>query len=56
MSQQRLGAANEARAAATQQLIGGIGSIAGAAAGTYGGMLEAQGGGGALMRALTGAE
>jgi hypothetical protein len=54
MSQQRLGAANEARAAATQQLIGGIGSIAGAAAGTYGGMLEAQGDGSPLMQSLFG--
>ena len=29
MSQQRVGAANEARAAATSQLVGGIGNIAG---------------------------
>ena len=33
MSQQRLAAANEARQQATQQLIGGVGQIAGAAAG-----------------------
>lgn len=33
MSQQRLGAANAARAQATQSLVGGIGSIAGAAVG-----------------------
>lgn len=33
MSQQRLAAANQARQQATQQLVGGIGSIAGAAAG-----------------------
>lgn len=43
MAQQRLGAANEARAAATQQLIGGIGSVAGAGLAAYGATLEAQG-------------
>lgn len=38
MSQQRLAAANEARQQATQQLVGGIGNIAGAAVGTMANM------------------
>lgn len=45
MSQQRLGAAKQARAAATQSIIGGIGAIGGAVAGS--GMLGGGGGGGA---------
>ena len=55
MSQQRLGAANEARAAATQQLIGGIGSVAGAAAGGIGGMMQAQGNLSPFMQGMLGA-
>jgi len=42
MSQNRLGAANAARDAATQSIIGGVGSIAGAAASAAsGGMMDA---------------
>jgi len=37
MAQGRLGAANQARQQATEQLIGGVGQIAGAAAGAFGG-------------------
>jgi len=37
MSQSRLAAANQARQQATEQLIGGVGQIAGAAAGAFGG-------------------
>jgi len=44
MSQQRLGAAKQARAAATQSLIGGIGAIGGAVAGG----LENKAGGGSF--------
>ena len=45
MSQQRLGAAKQARAAATQSIIGGIGAIGGAVAGS--GMFGGGGAGGA---------
>lgn len=55
MSQQRVAAANEARAQATQQLIGGIGSVAGAAAGGIGGMMEAQGNLSPFMQGMFGA-
>jgi hypothetical protein len=55
MSQQRVAAANEARAAATQQLIGGIGSVAGAAAGGIGGMMQAQGNLSPFMQGMFGA-
>tara|TARA_B100000768_G_scaffold83700_1_gene79178 strand:+ start:5110 stop:5739 length:630 start_codon:yes stop_codon:yes gene_type:complete len=39
MSQQRLGAANAARDEATKSIVGGVGSIAGAAAGPAAGMM-----------------
>ena len=55
MSQQRVAAANEARAQATQQLIGGIGSVAGAAASGIGGMMEAQGNLSPFMQGMFGA-
>jgi hypothetical protein len=55
MSQQRVAAANEARAQATQQLIGGIGSVAGAAVGGIGGMMSAQGNLSPFMQGIFGA-
>ena len=55
MSQQRVAAANEARAQATQQLIGGIGSVAGAAVGGIGGMMSAEGNLSPFMQGMFGA-
>jgi len=43
MSQQRLGAANAARQQATQSILGGVGSLAGAGAGMMGKMEMAKG-------------
>lgn len=53
MSQQRLAAANQARADATKSLLGGIGSVAGAVGGAFMGS-EAMGGEGTFMQNLTG--
>lgn len=53
MSQQRLAAANQARADATKSLLGGIGSVAGAVGGAFMGS-SAMGGEGTFMQNLTG--
>lgn len=42
MSQQRLGAANQARQQATQAILGGVGNLAGAGASYFGGLKGAQ--------------
>jgi hypothetical protein len=53
MSQQRLAAANQARADATKSLLGGIGSVVGAVGGAFAGS-AAMGGEGTFMQNLTG--
>ena len=50
MAQQRLGAAKQARAQATQSIMGGIGDLAGAAAPGIGAAID----GGEFMSAYTG--
>jgi type I site-specific restriction endonuclease len=50
MSQQRLGAANQARKEATNSIVGGVGALAGAAAGAFG--ASGAGGGGTFGQEL----
>ena len=52
MSQQRLAAANQAREKATQDLVGGLGQVAGAVGGALTGMPSMGGSGGTFMQNL----